>query len=110
MALILTEEQTMLRDSARNFLTEQAPVSQLRGLRDHADASGFSRGLWAQFAEMGFTGVLVPEAHGGLGLGHVEAGVVMEQIGHSCVHRRCWPRASWPPPRCGGPAAMPSRR
>ena len=82
MALILTEEQTMLRDSARNFLTEQAPVSQLRGLRDHADASGFSRGLWAQFAEMGFTGVLVPEAHGGLGLGHVEAGVVMEQIGH----------------------------
>ena len=82
MALILTEEQTMLRDSARDFLTEQAPVSQLRGLRDSADASGFSRSLWAQFAEMGFTGVLVPEAHGGLGLGHVEAGVVMEQIGH----------------------------
>jgi len=82
MALILTEEQTMLRDSARNFLTEQAPVTQLRGLRDSVDASGFSRGLWAQFAEMGFTGVLVPEAHGGLGLGHVEAGVVMEQIGH----------------------------
>ena len=82
MALILTDEQTMLRDSARDFLTEQAPVSQLRGLRDSADASGFSRSLWAKFAEMGFTGVLVPEAHGGLGLGHVEAGVVMEQIGH----------------------------
>ena len=82
MALILTDEQSMLRDSARDFLTEQAPVSQLRGLRDSADASGFSRSLWAQFAEMGFTGVLVPEAHGGLGLGHVEAGVVMEQIGH----------------------------
>ena len=82
MALILTDEQSMLRDSARDFLTEQAPVSQLRGLRDSADASGFSRSLWAKFAEMGFTGVLVPEAHGGLGLGHVEAGVVMEQIGH----------------------------
>ena len=82
MTLILTEEQTMLRDSARDFLAEQAPVSQLRALRDTADADGFSRDLWKQFAEMGFTGVLVPEAHGGLGLGHVEAGVVMEQIGH----------------------------
>ena len=82
MPLILSEEQTMLRDSARDFLAEQAPVSQLRGLRDSHDATGFSRGLWQQFAEMGFTGVLVPEAQGGLGLGHVEAGVVMEQIGH----------------------------
>ncbi len=82
MALILNEEQAQLRDSARNFLAEQSPVSQLRALRDNADADGFSRPLWAQFAEMGFTGVLVAEAHGGLGLGHVEAGVVMEQIGH----------------------------
>lgn len=82
MPLILSEEQTMLRDSARDFLAEQAPVSQLRALRDSKDATGFSRPLWQQFAEMGFTGVLVPEAQGGLGLGHVEAGVVMEQIGH----------------------------
>ena len=82
MALVLNEEQVQLRDSARNFLAEQSPVSQLRALRDNADADGFSRPLWAQFAEMGFTGVLVPEAQGGLGLGHVEAGVVMEQIGH----------------------------
>lgn len=82
MALVLNEEQTMLRDSARDFLAGQAPVSQLRALRDNADADGFSRPLWAQFAQMGFTGVLVPETHGGLGLGHVEAGVVMEQVGH----------------------------
>jgi len=82
MPLILSQEQAMLRDSARDFLTEQAPVSQLRALRDNADAAGFSRALWRRFAEMGFTGVLVPEAHGGMGLGHVEAGVVMEQIGH----------------------------
>ena len=82
MPLILNEEQVQLRDSARDFLAEQSPVSQLRALRDNADADGFSRPLWARFAEMGFTGVLVAEAHGGLGLGHVEAGVVMEQIGH----------------------------
>src|ERR1700712_1867178 len=81
MALLLTEEQTMLRDSARDFLAATAPVSQLRTLRDTHDADGFSRPLWKRFAEMGFSGILVPEAHGGMGLGHVEAGVVMEEIG-----------------------------
>lgn len=80
-SLILTEEQTMLRDSARSFLAENAPVAQLRRLRDTADATGYARDLWARFAEMGYTGILVAEAHGGLGLGHVEAGVVMEEIG-----------------------------
>ncbi|CAN5314506.1 acyl-CoA dehydrogenase family protein [soil metagenome] len=81
MSLILTEEQTMLRDSARSFLSENAPVSQLRTLRDSHDTSGFSRTLWQRHAEMGYTGILVPEAHGGLGLGFVEAGVVMEETG-----------------------------
>ena len=83
MALLLTEEQTMLRDSARSFMTDNAPVSQLRALRDAGDALGYSPQVWAQFAEMGFTGVLVPEAQGGLGLGFVEAGVVMEEIGRN---------------------------
>src|ERR1035437_2800130 len=81
MSLILTEEQAMLRDSAREFLADKSPVTQLRQLRDTRDASGFATALWSQFAEMGFSGVLVPEAFGGMGLGHVEAGVVMEQIG-----------------------------
>jgi alkylation response protein AidB-like acyl-CoA dehydrogenase len=83
MPLMLTEEQSMLRDSAREFLADNAPVSQLRQLRDARDALGFSRPLWQRFAEMGFTGILVPEAHGGMGLGHVEAGIVMEQIGRN---------------------------
>lgn len=82
MALILTEEQTMLRDSARAFMADNAPIAQLRKLRDTSDADGYSKPVWATFADMGFTGVLVPEAQGGLGLGMVEAGVVMEQIGH----------------------------
>ena len=82
MPLILSDEQTMLRDSARSFLAEQSPVSALRQLRDSADATGFSQPLWQRFAEMGFAGVLVPELYGGMGLGQVEAGVVMAQIGH----------------------------
>lgn len=83
MALVLTEEQGMLRDSAKSFLADNAPVSELRKLRDTRSADGFSRGLWQQFAEMGFTGVLIPEAYGGMGLGLVEAGVVMEEIGRN---------------------------
>src|SRR5687767_9893293 len=83
MPLILNDEQGMLRDTARDFLGEKAPVAELRRLRDSKDPDGFSRELWKAFAEMGFTGVLVPEAHGGLGLGHVEAGVVMEEIGRN---------------------------
>jgi alkylation response protein AidB-like acyl-CoA dehydrogenase len=85
MALVLTEEQSMLRDSARGLISDKAPVSHLRGLRDSKDATGFSRELWKAFAEMGFSGLLVPENFGGSGLGCVEAGVVMEEIGRTLM-------------------------
>jgi len=85
MALVLTEEQSMLRDSARGLISDKAPVAHLRGLRDAKDATGFSRELWKAFAEMGFTGLLVPENFGGSGLGAVEAGVVMEEIGRTLM-------------------------
>ena len=83
MALVLTEEQSMLRDSARGLISDKAPVAHLRQLRDTRDATGFSRELWKTFAEMGFAGLLVPEEFGGSGLGCVEAGVVMEEIGRN---------------------------
>jgi acyl-CoA dehydrogenase len=83
MALVLTEEQSMLRDGARNFLRKNAPVSHLRRLRDSRDATGFSRGLWSEFVNMGWPGILVPADYGGLGLGHVETGVIMEELGHT---------------------------
>ncbi len=85
MALVLSEEQSMLRDSARGLISDKAPVSHLRQLRDKKDATGFSRDLWKTFAEMGFSGLLVPESFGGSGLGCVEAGVVMEEIGRSLM-------------------------
>ena len=85
MALVLTEEQSMLRDSARGLISDKAPVSHLRSLRDAKDATGFSRELWKAFAEMGFCGLLVPENFGGSGLGCVEAGVVMEEIGRTLM-------------------------
>src|ERR1700730_7260852 len=85
MPLVLTEEQSMLRDSARGLISDKAPVSHLRQLRDGKDATGFSRDLWRAFVEMGFSGLLVPEQFGGSGLGCVEAGVVMEEIGRTLM-------------------------
>ncbi len=83
MPMFLTEEQTMLRDTTQPFLAEHAPIKHMRALRDTKDATGFARDLWAQFAEMGFTGILVDEADGGLGMGHVEAGIVLEEMGRN---------------------------
>jgi alkylation response protein AidB-like acyl-CoA dehydrogenase len=83
MPLLLNDEQTMMRDTIRDFIGDKAPVSHLRKLRDSKDGTGFSRDLWSAFAEMGLCGLIVPEAHGGQGLGHVEAGIVMEEIGRN---------------------------
>lgn len=83
MPLILTDEQTMLKDAADGFLTENAPIAHLRHLRDTRDADGISRDLWRSFGEMGLAGVIIPEAHGGSGLGAVEAGVVAESLGRT---------------------------
>ncbi len=85
MALVLTEEQSMLRDSARGLIGENAPIAHLRQMRDTRDAEGFSRDLWRTLTEMGFSGLLVPEEHGGSGLGCMEAGIVMEEIGRTLM-------------------------
>jgi alkylation response protein AidB-like acyl-CoA dehydrogenase len=83
MPLFHTDAQTQLQDTARPFLAEQAPISHMRALRDSRDATGFSRDLWQRFGEIGFAGILIDEAHGGSGLGHVEAGIVLEEIGRN---------------------------
>ncbi|PXW75234.1 alkylation response protein AidB-like acyl-CoA dehydrogenase [Blastomonas natatoria] len=83
MPMFLNEDQAMLRDSAREFLKSEAPVSHMRKLRDEGCKDGFRHALWKQFGEMGFTGILIGEDDGGLGLGHVEAGVVLEEIGRN---------------------------
>ncbi|MFS0770770.1 acyl-CoA dehydrogenase family protein [Sphingomonas sp. 1P08PE] len=83
MPLYLTDDQTMLQDTIREFVADAAPVSHLRALRDADDPVGFSRDLWKRFAEMGFTGIMIGEEHGGLGMGHVEAGLVLEEIGRN---------------------------
>ncbi len=83
MPLFLDDAQTMLADTVRPFLAEHAPVRHLRALRDGNDPTGFSRELWRSFAEMGLPGLAVAEADGGLGLGAVEAGIVLEEVGRN---------------------------
>jgi acyl-CoA dehydrogenase len=83
MALVLTEDQLMFRDSAKRFAAQRAPVAQLRKLRDDNDAVGFSREVWKEMADMGWAGVLVPEEYGGVGFGHVGAGLIAEEIGRN---------------------------
>ena len=84
MPLYHTDDQAMLADTAAPFLAEEGAIAkQLRHWRDTGCKDGFGHGLWKQFGEMGFTGMLVNEADGGLGMGHVEAGIVLEEIGRN---------------------------
>ena len=84
MPLYHTEDQAMLADTARAFLADEGNIAkQLRHWRDIGCKDGFGHGLWKQFAELGLTGVLVAEEDGGLGMGNVEAGIVLEQIGRN---------------------------
>lgn len=84
MPLYHNEDQAMLADSASQFMAEEGNIAKhLRHWRDRDCKDGFGHGLWEQFAEMGFTGILVDEDDGGLGMGHVEAGIVLEQIGRN---------------------------
>ena len=83
MALVLSEEQTMLRDAAKDFLSSRAPLSHLRRLRDEGVAEGFSRELWAEMAEMGWAAIIIPESYGGLEYGYTGLGLVLEESGRT---------------------------
>ncbi|MFN4240371.1 MAG: acyl-CoA dehydrogenase family protein [Erythrobacter cryptus] len=84
MPLYHTEDQAMLAETASGFLAEEGNIAkQLRHWRDRNCKDGFGHALWKQMAEMGFTGILVDAADGGLGMGHVEAGIVLEEIGRN---------------------------
>ncbi len=83
MALVLNEEQRMLKDSASEFLKEHAPVEALRKLRDEKDDIGFSQDLWQQMIELGWTAIAIPEAFGGLEFGFQGLGVIFQETGHT---------------------------
>ena len=81
--MILTDDQRMLQDTVRPFMAEGGIKKELRHWRDTGCTDGYGSDLWKQFAELGLTGILIPESHGGAGLGQVEAGLVLEEIGRN---------------------------
>ncbi len=83
MALVLNEEQLMLKEAAAGFLAEKAPVAALRKLRDERNEQGYSTELWREMAEMGWAGMAIPEAFGGLDYGYTGLGIVLEQMGRN---------------------------
>jgi alkylation response protein AidB-like acyl-CoA dehydrogenase len=83
MPMILNEEQTMLKDTAKEFCTSNAPISQLRKLRDTESKDGFDRDTWAKMVELGWAGIPFPEEHGGLAFGYKGLGVVTEETGRT---------------------------
>ena len=83
MDFSLSAEQELLQNTAREFLSQECPPGLVRELYD--DPKGFSPELHRKTAELGWTGLLIPEAHGGLGLGMLDMAVLLEEIGRAVV-------------------------
>lgn len=76
-----TEEQDLIRSTAREFLDDRLGLDRVRELMMADD--GFDRGLWKEMADLGWTGLAIAEGYGGAGLGPVELGVLLEEMGRS---------------------------
>jgi alkylation response protein AidB-like acyl-CoA dehydrogenase len=82
---VLNDEETLLAGSAADFFASRSPVSAFRHLRDSNDPTGFDRGLWREMAGLGWTGLLVDEAHGGTGFGHRGTAIIARAMGRHLV-------------------------
>jgi alkylation response protein AidB-like acyl-CoA dehydrogenase len=78
MDFTFSDDQEALRDGVRSFLDDRG-LSYVRAMVD--DERGFTDDVWRAMGELGWTGLLVPEANGGLGLGLVDMVVVLEEMG-----------------------------
>lgn len=81
MSLIYNEEQQQLDDSAREFLSARCAVAEQRRLRDDKVPEGFSDSAWKEMLELGWGGIALPEAYGGLEFGFQGFAPVFDQIG-----------------------------
>jgi alkylation response protein AidB-like acyl-CoA dehydrogenase len=79
----LSEDQLLLEDTVRKFLAERVPIERVRELRDRD--CPYDREVWAALAELGVTGILVPEAQGGSGLALLDAAIVAESLAHAAT-------------------------
>jgi len=82
MALVLSQDETMIAETSRGLFARHAPVGAFRALRDSEDPLAWDRDLLRLLAESGLVAPNVPESHGGLALGAIAAGLIAEQSGH----------------------------
>ena len=78
---VLNEEQEMLRDMARDWATNESPVTEFRKVRSNGDEKAFDANAYSTMAQMGWAGVIIPEEHGGSDFGWLSAGLVVEELG-----------------------------
>ncbi len=83
MDLRLTEEQEMLKTSAKDFIAAECPKAKVRELEE--DKTGFSADLWKKMAGLGWMGLLIPERYEGMGLSFLDAMVLVEEMGRNIV-------------------------
>ncbi len=77
-----SDDQQQLRDAVRKWVDKGYDFERRRGI---VNAGGFDRAAYGQLAELGLTGLYIPEEHGGMGMGPVEGMVVMEELGRGIV-------------------------
>src|SRR5450432_2243549 len=80
---VLTEEQSMLRDSARTWTQEKSPVAAFRKMRDSGAPLSYDPAAFAEMAQMGWTGVIIPEEFGGSDFGYLSLGLILEETGRT---------------------------
>ena len=80
---VLTDEQSMLRDQARAWTQDKAPVQAFRKMRDSGQPLGYDPAVFAEMAEMGWAGVIIPEAYGGSDFGYLSLGLILEETGRT---------------------------
>ena len=87
MSILPSEEQALLRESTRQFLDSTFPMERVRQFMSGSDAEKrtLQRSFWADIAELGWLGVLWDEGCGGIGLGHREVGIILEELGRALV-------------------------
>ena len=83
MDFTLSEEQEMVRKSARDFLVDKCPKTYVK--RMETDEKGYSPTLWKEMAELGWQGLAIPEKYGGSGMGFIDLAILQEEMGRACL-------------------------
>jgi alkylation response protein AidB-like acyl-CoA dehydrogenase len=77
-----SDDQKLLKDQARKFLTDKCSRQVVRSVLDNSE-NQYSKDLWQEVVNMGWTATAIPEEYGGLGLGMLELCVIAEELGRS---------------------------